>query len=205
MANQVEIANIALSWLGQNQINDLTDNQNEAKIMNANYATSRDKLLNDHAWTFALRREILTPVTPAQPNFGGGNRYLIPSDVIRVHRVFRPTGSGVAFVGVNLQTNTLQNADWVKEGEYIIAREETIWALFIYRNVNTDHYPPSFVHALSARLAADTCMVFTENRRMFEQMEAMYQDKLADAVYADGSQGRTEVIRSNRLTGVRTR
>jgi len=80
-----------------------------------------------------------------------------------------------------------------------------VWAHFIFRETNSDLYPPTFVHALAARLAADTAMVFTENRKMFEQMEAMYNDKLSDATFADGSQGRTEIIRSTKLTGVRTR
>lgn len=204
MTNQVGIVNLALSWLGQNQINAIGDSQNEAKVMNANYGPSRDKVLADTAWTFALRREVLAPVAAA-PNFGAGNKYLIPNDVLRVYRVFRPTGSADGFMGNLLQTHVMANANWVKEGKFIIAREDQIWCLFLYRNTNTDEYPPSFVHAFAARLAADTCMTFTENRKMFEQMELMYTDKLADALYADGSQGRTEVVRSSRLTGIRTR
>lgn len=196
MATEVQIVNIALSWLGQQSINALTDSQNEAKIMDANYATSRDKVLGDHAWTFALRREVLAPIA-APTAFGTPNQFLIPSDVIRVQRVYRPNTSS--------QTNALQNARWVREGQHIIAREEQIWAHFIFRNTNSDQYSSGFVHALAARLAADTAMVFTENRKMFEQMELMYQDKLADAIFADGSQGRTEIIRSDKLTGVRTR
>ena len=204
MTTETGIANIALSWLAQNQINALGDNQNEAIIMNANYASSRDKILADHAWTFALRREILAPVA-APVVFGTAVKFLIPSDVLRVHRVFRPTGGGLSFIGNVIQTNVLQNARWVREGQFILAREEIVWALFIFRNTNTDQYSPSFVHALAARLAADTAMAFTENRKMFEQMEALYQDKLGDALYQDGSQGRTEIVRSNRLTGTRTR
>ena len=196
MATEVQIVNIALSWLGQQSINALTDNQNEAKIMNANYATSRDKVLGDHAWTFALRREVLAPIaTPTE--FGAPNKFLIPSDVIRVQRVYRPSTA--------LQNEALQNARWVREGQYIISREAQVWAHFIFRETNSDRYSPQFAHALAARLAADTAMVFTENRKQLELLEAMYNDKLNDAIYADGSQGRTEVIRSTRLTGVRTR
>ncbi len=203
MTNQVGIANLALSWLGQNQINDLDDSQTEAKVMKANFGPSRDKILADTAWTFALRREILSPISE-EPAFGEGFKFLIPTDVLRVFRVYRPTGGGT-FIGIQIQDSNFRNAKWVKEGKYIIAREEIIWCHFIFRNTNTDQYPAPFVHAFAARLAADTCMTFTENRRMFEQMELMYQDKLADARYSDGSQGRTEIARSNRLTGPRTR
>lgn len=197
MANPVQIANLALSWMGQNQINALGDNQNEAVVMNANYALSRDKVLNDYAWTFALRREILAPVLPV-PVFGSPQRFLIPSDVLFVHRVYRPSSR-------NLQTNDLQSARWTREGQHILAREEQIWAHFIVRVTNSDLFSPSFVHALAARLAADTAMTFTESIRLEEKMEARYETKLADAVFADGRQGRTETIKSTILTGTRTR
>ncbi len=197
MANPVQISNLALSWMGQNLINSLTDNQNEAIIMNANYALSRDKVLNDYAWTFAMRREILAPILPV-PVFGSANQFLIPSDVLFVHRVYRPSSR-------NLQTNDLQNARWTREGQNILAREEVIWAHFIIRVTNTDLFSPSFVHALAARMAADTAMTFTESIRLEEKMEARYETKLADAAFADGRQGRTEKIKSTILTGTRTR
>lgn len=196
MATEVQIANLALGWMGQNLINSLTDNQNEAKIMNANYPLSRDKVLSEHAWTFAIRREVLSPVASA-PEFGGQNKFTIPSDVLRVHRVFRPSES--------LQTRNFQNARWVREGNFILAAEETVWAQFIYRNTNSDDYSAPFAHAVAARLAADTCTAFTENRRFYEQLEEQYYRKLQEATADDGSQGRTEIVKSDILTGVRTR
>lgn len=197
----VEIVNLALSWLGQNSINDLNDNQNEAKIMNANYALSRDKVLNDGAWTFAIRREVLSPVATPPP-FGFDNAFLIPSDVIFVHRVLRPETSGGLFAS---RVRSLPNANWQKEGQFILANEAVIDCIFIIRETNVDLYPPSFIHALAARLAADTALVFTENRRLKEDMEIMYMNKLAEAHYADGRQGRTEIAASKILTGTRRR
>lgn len=196
MASEVQIANLALTWLGQNLVNALGDNQNEAKIMNANYALSRDKVLSEHAWSFALRREILAPVLPA-PEFGAGNKFLIPSDVLRVWRVYRPS--------TDAQTRNLQNARWVREGGHIIAAEETVWAHFIFRQTNTDRYSVPFAHAVAAKLAADTCIAFTENLRASEKFETLYYSKLQEATADDGAQGRTEVQKSDILTGVRTR
>ena len=196
MTTETQIANIALSWMGQSLINSLSDSQNEARVMNANYAVSRDKVVGEHAWSFALRREVLTPLA-AVPVFGDGNQFQIPSDVLRVYRVYRPSS--------NLQTSELQSARWVREGDKIVSPELTVWAHFIIRVTNTNLFNASFAQALAARLAADTCMTFTENRLLFEQLEAMYSEKLADALASDGSQGRTEVMRSTRLTGARKR
>lgn len=197
MANQTQIVNLALSWLGQNSINNINDNQNEAKVMKANYDLTLEFVLGEHAWTFAIRREILAPLA-APPAFGGRNRFQIPSDVVFVHRVSRPSTT-------EIQTTDLQNARWEREGDIILAREDQVWAQFIYLNTNTDQYPSGFVHALAARLASDTCMTFTENNKLQLKMEAMYDNKLVMAAIQDGRQGRTEKLRSDILTGVRTR
>jgi hypothetical protein len=198
-----QIVNLALSWLGQNQINALTDEQHEAQVMDANYQLSRDKVLNDNAWTFAIRREVLAPIVPA-PAFGFDNQFLIPSDVLFVHRVLRPQSAGATLFS-QVRSRTGVNADWIREGNHILAREEVIHCIFIVRVTNADLFSPSFIHALAARLAADTALTFTENRKLKEDMEIMYMNKLAEAQYADGRQGRTERIQSNLLTGTRTR
>lgn len=202
MANQVQIVNLALSWMGQNLINALGDNQNEAIVMNANYALSRDKVLNDHAWTFALRRQILSPAA-IPPPFGFAQQFLIPSDVLYVHRVLRPSVAGGTIFSIRSKTGV--NADWIREGQFILAREEVIHCLFIIQITNTDLFSPSFVHALAARLAADTAMTFTENEKLQTRMEDRYDSKLAEAAFSDGRQGRTERVQSNILTGARTR
>ena len=197
MATETDIANLALTWLGQRLINSLNDNQNEAKVMKANYPFARDKILAEHAWTFALRRETLAPLA-APPAFGGGNQFLIPNDVVRVFRVYRPDAGS--------QSNTFQNAPgWVREGNHIIANMDQIWCHFIFKQTNTTFYSAPFGQALAAKLAADTCLAFTENIKLQDKMEGMYGVKLQEATASDGSQGRTEVVRSTRLTGARKR
>lgn len=203
MANPVQIVNLALSWLGQNQINALGDNQNEAIVMNANYALSRDKVLNDSAWNFATRRQILSPLA-AKPPFGFDNQFLIPSDVLYVHRVLRPQSTGATLFS-QVASRISQNADWIREGNHILSREDVVHCIFIIQITNTDLFSASFVHALAARLAADTALTFTENIKLKDRMEEMYIAKLAEAQFSEGRQGRTEKIQSNLLTGTRTR
>ena len=197
----VEIANLALSWLGQNLINALGDEQNEAKIMNANYALSRDKVIGDYAWTFAIRREVLTPVAAA-PEFGYDNKFLIPSDVLTVHRVLRPESEGGLFTS---RQRDLPMASWEKEGQFILSNIDVIHCIFIFRNTNTDQYHPAFIHALAARLAADTALTFTEDKKLEVRMNERYDTKIMEASFADGRQGRTERAASKILTGTRRR
>lgn len=196
-----QIVNLALSWLGQNQINSLTDDQNEAKVMNANYVLSRNKVLNDNAWTFAIRREVLTPVaTP--PDFGYDNQFLIPSDVLYVHRVLRPESEGGLFTS---RQRDLPMASWEREGQFILSNIDRIHCIFVIQITNADLYSASFIHALAARLAADTALTFTENNKLADRMEERYDAKLAEAQFSDGRQGRTERASSRILTGTRRR
>lgn len=197
----VQIVNLALSWLGQNLINALGDDQNEAKVMNANYALSRDKVLGDYAWTFAIRREILSP-TGTSPAFGYDNQFLIPSDVLTVHRVLRPESQGGLFTS---RTRNIPNANWEKEGQFILSNDEVIHCIFIFRVTNTDQYHPAFNHAFAARLAADTALTFTEDKKLEIRMNERYDTKIQEASFADGRQGRTERASSKILTGTRRR
>lgn len=199
MANPVQIANLALSWMGQGLINSFSDNQTEAKVMEANYELSRDKVLGDYAWTFALERQTMAALADG-PAWGRDNRFLIPSDVIRVHRVYRPNLSSQG-----ITPGDLSPATWERQGRYILSPENTIWAEFIMKVTDAGQFSPGFVHALAARMAADTCMTLTENRQLLVDLEDLYDKKLDEAAYADGAQGRTEVIRSTRLTGARKR
>ena len=108
-------------------------------------------------------------------------------------------------VGNMAQIDNFQKAKYIRNGQYIISNEETLWAVFIVRVVDSTMFSPNFVHALAARMAADTALTFTESLKLEEKMEARYDTKLADAKYSDGSQGTTEVLKSSRLTGVRRR
>lgn len=197
----VQIVNLALSWLGQNLINALGDDQNEAKVMNANYALSRDKVLGDYAWTFAIRREILSPIATSPP-FGYDNAFLIPSDVLTVHRVLRPESQGGLFTS---RSRDLPMASWEREGNLILSNIETVHCIFIIRVTNADLYHPSFIHAFAARLAADTALTFTEDKKLEIRMNERYDTKIAEASFAEGRQGRTERASSRILTGTRRR
>lgn len=198
----VQIVNLALSWLGQNQINALTDEQNEAKVMNANYALSRDKVLGDYAWTFAIRREILSPTATAPP-FGYSNSFLIPSDVLTVHRVLRPESQGTIFSST--RSRDLPMARWEREGNLILSNDDIVHCIFIIRVTNADLYHPAFIHAFAARLAADTALTFTEDKKLEIRMNERYDTKIAEASFAEGRQGRTERAASKLLTGTRRR
>jgi hypothetical protein len=60
---RVDIANLALGMIGAKRITALSDSTEEARVINNVYDTIRDKVLCEHAWTFAQKRAALIDMT----------------------------------------------------------------------------------------------------------------------------------------------
>lgn len=193
--NKTQIANLALSWLGQNHITSIDDSQVEATVMKDNFDAARDLVLEDGAWTFATVRERWTP-TNIDPAFGSDNVFLIPNNVLRVHRCYKAS---------NNSSQRFTKAVWRREGAHILSPESVLWVFLINKVTNTDLFSPGFVHALAARLAADTALALTENEKLANRMEALYERKRSLGLSRDGLQGLNEKIDSSMLTGARSR
>ena len=189
-ASEVAIANMALGWLGGELIISFDDESVEARLIKANYEFARDAVLEDHSWTFATARTVLTPTTE-EPVWGSTMQFLIPPDTIRILRVSQTQ-------------NDEDNLDWVREGRLIIANRERIYVTYTKRITNPAEFPPNFVHTLAQRLAADLAIPLTESRSLQETHWAVYMEKIKDAAATDGMQGRSPRTKSTRLLGSRS-
>ena len=79
---EYELANIALGMLGAKRITALTQSVEEARVINNVYDTIRDKVLCEHAWTFAQKRVDLTDMTrTAQDDWVTGTAY-VEDDIV---------------------------------------------------------------------------------------------------------------------------
>ena len=187
--SQVNICNLALGWLGAELLTAITDDKIEGRLCRENYDSARDSVLEDHAWTFANARRILSP-DPVVPVFGFGQRFKLPADCIRV-----------------LSANQTDRADnqtaWVREGNYLLSTNEVLYLKYTRRVTEEGLFSPNFTQAFANRLAADLALPITESRTMQEHQWAAYISKLEGAAATDGMQGTSQRIRSNRLLGSR--
>ena len=187
--SEVSIANQALGWLGGNKITSFGDDSTEAKLISANYASIRDAVLEDHAWTFANARAILLPDLTA-PAFEYGQRFLQPVDTIRI-------------LTADIDPNMYNQALWEKEGKFLLCNTTKLYVRYTKRIIDTVTFTAAFSQALAQRLAADLAIPLTESRTLQESHWALYKMKLDDAAATDGMQGRSQTVRSNRLLGSR--
>jgi hypothetical protein len=190
----VEIVNLALSDCGVNPIQALSDDTAEGRQAKAKYGAIRDAVLEAREWTFAKQRLLLVQDAVA-PAFGYTYQYTIPSNVIRVIRVYNNSGT---LTGTQAVVD-----DWVREGFRILTNDASpIYAEVLVR-VAEGEFSPGMALALAARLTSAFAIPLTENRQLAKDFADKYELFLKDAGAMDGSQGRTQQLRPPALPGRR--
>jgi hypothetical protein len=174
---QVEVCNLALGWVGSELITSIDDDSTSARLCKALWTPTRDVVLEDREWTFAVSR--IGPVAPdaSAPAFGWLHRFQIPSTVLRVLRCVDADN---------------QLIEWQREGAFVVSDQATLRMVALVRVEDTASLPPSFCHALAARLAADLAIPIAQSSSMQASMWQLYTAKLKAAAAMDGMQGRAE-------------
>ncbi len=178
MASDTDICNMALSYLGGNSIIEMTDQTTEAELCRLNYATARDAVLEDCNWSFAIYRIVLESPEDPSPIFGFSNAFLLPSTVVRV-----------------IEVNDGDD-DWALELGRVLINAGRIEVVAIKRVTDPGVFPPSFVTALAARLAAEIALPLTSSPAHQERMIQMYSAKINWAKANDGRQGKSRIRRN---------
>jgi len=119
MADEVTIVNQALGFLGVDRITSLDDEVKPARLAKTVYAGLRDSCLEEGDWRFAIKKFKL-PLSQVQPEFGGGNYFEIPDEVLRI-----------------IECNE-NRYDWDVEGNFVLieAEEARILTVVKVENVN---------------------------------------------------------------------
>lgn len=103
MSSDVEIANLALTKIGQEPIASFLDNTKQARVVNRTYAILRDELQRKYCWSFAKRYALL-PALATPPIFKYGFAYQMPTDCLRLYvaSVGGPQSNAIGLPGVSL-------------------------------------------------------------------------------------------------------
>lgn len=157
MASQVDIANRALTKLGEARIVSFTDNTNIARTVNSMWDVVRDAELRSHVWRFALARASLPALVDA-PTFGYNYQYQLPSDCLRLVEV------------AEFRVNNL--ADYINRDDsiYTVEGNKILTDLgaplnirYIQQTLDTAQFTIDFVEVLACRLAAEMAEILTNS------------------------------------------
>lgn len=175
-ATSVQIVNLALRSLGVKRITALDDNIESARVMTDLYVHIRDEMVSLHPWNFAIAYSSALAENDDAPNFDYDYSYALPADCLRVIELEEDEeGERFKVVGGNLYTDV--SSPKIK---------------YIQQITDTSKFPPYFVTALAARLAAEACYPLTTSKTLAEQKAEEYKIKLQKAKSADAQEGTAE-------------
>lgn len=200
MTERVDIANMALSWIGEEEINSLDDDLERARQIKINYIAARDATLEAHEWSFAIKRFTPGKIADA-PEYGASHAFSIPSDILRVIAV-DPNMASTA-TPWTAPINSHEQLDWVLEGRLILCNEDVIYCRGIRRVEDEGIFSPLFVQALAAKLATLVAVNLSASAEIQANMFDLYDRFISEAKSRDGLQGRSRRIRNRSLLKVR--
>lgn len=193
MASEVEIANRALSKLGELRITSLDDASKPARAMKARFAFLRDAELAAYAWRFAVTRVKLA-ASVAAPSWGYARIFPRPVGDLRPLRV---NGAYVDMrtIGVQFEStgvNNFEQAYQIIGGEIHTDLRAPLEYEYVASVANSGLWDQLFAEALACRLAVDAAEELTQSGPktqvvMMQYDEAIKKARRINALYAPPS------------------
>jgi hypothetical protein len=179
VTTDVELCNHALSLLGESRIENLTQDNERARICNLLYPQTRDELLSMFQWPFAIKRESLAAVSEANLT-EYEYRYTLPSDYLRLVDMIDPVTYKILsgqrpipycderdgwpeYVGVKYQI----------EGNRLLTDQSPCIIRYVRRVVNPGLFPELFVSTLVPAVAAKIATRLSQNPQLAMQVSAL--------------------------------
>lgn len=166
MASQIEICNNAIYRLNGQAITALTDPSKEAVILNRIYNNTRQRLLRSHFWNFAVKKVELPQLTTT-PAFEHTYAYQLPSDCLRVIRVYNPTNP------------------WVIVGKEIHTDDDVLYLEYVADVSDEGQWDSMFTELMILRLALDMCYAITGSTEMIGALRGDYAQAMREAKQFD--------------------
>ena len=180
-----DLANMALSRLGEPRVADIAENSPAAIACRENIETVRDSLLRSHPWNFAMSRAQLS--LSATPAFGWAYAYALPDDFLRL-------------LTLNGVQAAKASADYTLEGNSILAHTAEARITYVRRIENPTQFDALFVEVMVYRLASAIAMSVTATSEKRNEMEQLANMKLSEATFVDAGENRATV--ANPLEGL---
>ena len=177
MATVIDIANVALTMLGESHIVALTDNSKVARAIAFVYAQTRDAVLSGYDWSFSKTRASL-PALVEIPIFEYKFKYPLPTDCLRLISV------GEQYVGIDLSDyRTGPTQRFTIEGRDILTNDGSpLKVRYIRRVEDSTLFSATFNDALSAKLAYRLAESLTQSNTKIGRARDAFNEAIRIAI-----------------------
>lgn len=180
MASQIDIINSALVHIGAKLIQDIDQQDEEARVMKDIWSMCRRQVLSESNWKFAKTRVTLSPDATA-PAFTWTYQFQIPSDLLRI-------------IDLASRGGTLAPKNYERNKDKILCNYDEIDLRYICDITETGRFPEYFSGALSMWLAYKACYTLTGDKTFQDRLYREYRATLASAKFHDSSQERGQQL-----------
>lgn len=151
-ASQVDVLNLALTTLGQDRAISINDDVEAVRVIRSLWDLTRDCVLADHPWKFAILRTTL-PALAAAPAYEWSKQYALPEACLRLVQV---SDDWVFY--------TQEAPFYTIEGQNILTDEAApLRVRYVQRISNVGLWPPLFARSMAMHLAFDACEKLTQS------------------------------------------
>ena len=160
MSTKIDIYNLALYKIAQSiGVPSVNDDSKAADVLNRLWEPMRDIVLTDRVWPWAMKAQALA-LEAERPLPGWKRRYAYPNDCLTAYAVTSERGLAgcgklVHFVGSTPYGRDDWETAYGDQGLSILTNVEDAWLVYAAKVEDASIFPPQFVNALAARLAAE--------------------------------------------------
>lgn len=192
--SDTRIANLALIEIGVNIIESLDAQNNVANVMNEIFEQTRDELLEDYEWNFAMRRQTLSLVTRT---IDKGQKFTDNSEYANAFQL--PTDPFC------LSAREMWNTEspFKIEGRLLLTDEGGVDLKYIALITDPSQFSKKFIASLVSLLASKAVLPLKKDSKAKAVLYQLHRDILLDAKASDGQEGTPEEIRDTELIDVR--
>ena len=194
--SDVDIANMALTLLGEASINDLDDDLDSARALKRLYTIALDAALRDHNWNFAQIRRVLARHAET-PEYEFSYQYTLPSDpyCLRV-------------LETSLDTDEPWRIETFKSGSeqsrVIVTNATAVEILYIAKLTDPVLWDALFADAMGFELAFRACYAIKSNAGLMATLQKEKEKAWLRARSRDGQESRAlKKLLSDSFTKVR--
>ena len=183
----VDVVNLCLVRIAENTITDLQENSKVARVMRSVYEPSRDSLLSEYRWNFAIRRTSLAP-TSGGAEFGFANKFRLPDDCL-------------SFIGIYDENEDQRNYTSSKlpykvEGNSLYFDGTAPQIFYVRAVTNVREFHPLFTDALAWKMAVDSAYGLSTGVDLVARADAMFDKVIRKAKAVNAIQTTPEILES---------
>ena len=159
--SKTELINKALTLVGANPITNISDDTNNARIVNRVYEGALRSILAECRWNFATTRAVLVTSADSPDWLRTDESYVYarPHDIVRIFGT------------------SDDDAQWREEGDYIISDTASLGIVYTTYIEDTSKFPAFFLDAFIDRLCVDIAYMIVNDKALAKEFQQRYSDE----------------------------